>query len=404
MGGIHLFCIIFHIFVVVKTISAKHILLIAVTVVLALPASAYTDHRGHNLDSLERVVSKWTPDAVDKASDNELLELNNAYRELMLGYNPINGEKCMFYAHKALEISLRKDWHYASQDALRYIGLQFYGREQYDSALVYFHKALGTIDKMTGDAEDLDDAYSSVYGTIGNLYNMMGDIPTAMEYYAKAGEIFDRRGWNESNTVLYYNIGETWVDERKFEKARESYDKALEYAQASGDSLMLVYVWKGYGRLYMELGKTGKSLEYLKMADAYYAAHPDYSPTDRTVNLEYMKEVLSCQKKQLWRIVGILTAVVAIVAVLIFMRLRRKSKSSQLHAARALDLSQDMDLTSREKEILDLLAKGYTSPQIAEALNLSAETVKWYRKKLLAKFDVANTAELIAAAKTNSQK
>ena len=61
-----------------------------------------------------------------------------------------------------------------------------------------------------------------------------------------------------------------------------------------------------------------------------------------------------------------------------------------------------MDLSDREKEILDLLAKGYTSPQIAEALNLSAETVKWYRKKLLAKFDVANTAELIAAAKTIS--
>ena len=391
-----------HIFVNVKTIFAKSIILIVVTVVLTLSASAYNDNRGHNLDSLERVVAKWTPDAIDKASDLELTDLNNACRELMLGYNPINGEKCMFYARKALNISARKGWNYASQDALRYIGLQFYGREQYDSALVYFDRALEFIDKMVGDAEDVDDAYSSVYGTIGNLYNVMGDIPTAMEYYAKAGEIFDRHGWNESNSVLYYNIGETWVDEKDYEKAEASYGKALEYARASGDSLMLVYVWKGYGRLYMEMGKNGKSLEYLKMADAYYSAHPDYSPVDRTDNLEYIKEVLSRQKKQLWRLVGLLAALVLVAAGLIIWRRRTLAARRVANQALSSQLPKDMDLSDREKDILDLLAKGYTSPQIAEALNLSAETVKWYRKKLLAKFDVANTAELIAAAKTIS--
>ena len=59
----------------------------------------------------------------------------------------------------------------------------------------------------------------------------------------------------------------------------------------------------------------------------------------------------------------------------------------------------DIQLSAREKEILDLLAKGYTTPQIAEGLGLSPETVKWYRKKLLVKFDVANTAELTSTAK-----
>jgi len=40
-----------------------------------------------------------------------------------------------------------------------------------------------------------------------------------------------------------------------------------------------------------------------------------------------------------------------------------------------------------------------TSPQIAEKLFLSIATIKWYRKKLLQKFEVANTAELISKAK-----
>ena len=57
------------------------------------------------------------------------------------------------------------------------------------------------------------------------------------------------------------------------------------------------------------------------------------------------------------------------------------------------------ELSEREKEIVDLLSKGYTTPQIAEALSLSPETIKWYRKKLLAKFDVANVAELVLKAR-----
>ena len=51
------------------------------------------------------------------------------------------------------------------------------------------------------------------------------------------------------------------------------------------------------------------------------------------------------------------------------------------------------------REILELLAKGYTTNQVGECLQISPETVKWYRKKLLAKFDAANVAELISTAK-----
>ena len=57
------------------------------------------------------------------------------------------------------------------------------------------------------------------------------------------------------------------------------------------------------------------------------------------------------------------------------------------------------DLTDREREILPLLAAGLTSPQIADRMCLSLPTIKWYRKRLLEKFDVSNTAELISKAK-----
>jgi len=56
------------------------------------------------------------------------------------------------------------------------------------------------------------------------------------------------------------------------------------------------------------------------------------------------------------------------------------------------------ELTPREKEILELIAEGYTNPQIAEKIFLSQFTVDSHRKNLLAKLNVKNTATLIKYA------
>ena len=392
----------------------KRSLLLLLLAVLAMPrAGAYNDHRGHNLDSLERAVARWTPDAIDKASEQELIQLNRDYRDLMLGYAVMNGDKCIFYARKALSISHPRKWYAADSDAYRYIGQTFYGREQYDSALVYYKASLAATDAMAAGAtsptdsagysqKTIDDYYSALYGSIGNLYNMMDSIPQAMEYYEKAGAIFEKYGWNESNSILHYNMGETWVDEGELAKARAEYDKAMAFAQASGDSLMIVDVWKGYGRLYAEQGKTWKSLPFLRKADAYYAAHPDYAPGFRTENLNYMQEVLSKQKYQLGLLAGILTGLL-LLGIGVFIGLRRKRKETGVpktdSPAPAKERADAPELSAREKEILDLLSKGYTTGQIADALNLSQETIRWYRKKLLEKFDVSNSPELISRAK-----
>lgn len=52
-------------------------------------------------------------------------------------------------------------------------------------------------------------------------------------------------------------------------------------------------------------------------------------------------------------------------------------------------------LTEVEKNILRLICDGLTNPQIAVHLKLSTETINWYRKRLLAKFDVKNTVGLV---------
>ena len=74
----------------------RYCLLFALALCTTLRAGAYNDHRGHNLDSLERAVARWTPDAIDRAGTQELIDLNNACRSLMLGYSTTIGPKSEF--------------------------------------------------------------------------------------------------------------------------------------------------------------------------------------------------------------------------------------------------------------------------------------------------------------------
>jgi DNA-binding NarL/FixJ family response regulator len=57
------------------------------------------------------------------------------------------------------------------------------------------------------------------------------------------------------------------------------------------------------------------------------------------------------------------------------------------------------DLSMREIQVLKLIARGKTNPQIAAELQRSAFTVKTHRQKLLKKLNACNTAQLISKAR-----
>jgi len=58
----------------------------------------------------------------------------------------------------------------------------------------------------------------------------------------------------------------------------------------------------------------------------------------------------------------------------------------------------DLDLTSHERDVLALLVKGLTNPEIAERLSISRATVKVHISNILSKLGVSNRGEAIAAA------
>lgn len=57
--------------------------------------------------------------------------------------------------------------------------------------------------------------------------------------------------------------------------------------------------------------------------------------------------------------------------------------------------TQVAEITPREKEVLELVAEGYSTKQIADKLGISIRTVESHRINMLKKLEVSNTAELI---------
>lgn len=399
-------------------------------------ADGYVDHRGHNVDSLETVVARWTAPMISTATDEQLSQLVTDWRELMLGYLQINAVKSEYYARQALKVAEDRDWPLSVFDASKVIGQHFWAKDQYDSAAFYYEKALHAVDQMaTGattprnpdgyDETEIDNAYSAMYGTLGNLYSIQDSLTTAMAYYEKALEIFKRHDWLSSCSVCYYNMGETSLDAGDTKNAKRYYHEALGYARQANDSLWIASSLTGFGSLYLSTGKTRKALRCLDEADKYFSIHEDEELFARMETLDFTGQVLRMQKRGLaWTFAGAMAGLVLMLSLFYVSRMLRHARKEQKETEAVFDETLNemkpepvapcddaatqpgpapqkpqIKLNDRETAILQLLSLGRTTPQIADAICLGPETVKWYRKKLLVKFDVSSTVELVIKAK-----
>lgn len=385
--------------------------------VCAGPASAqYNDHRYRNLDSLENVVAGWTQERLSTAAYETQAAVALAYGDLMNGYERINPERAVYCARRAFETSLRLGSLKMPFRAARFIGQMFYNKEQYDSTLRYYGIAQTYADRMAagegGYSEtDVDDALSGLYGDLGNVYYALDSLPRTLEYYTKAGEIFEKNGWKQSSAILWHNLGDICYEQGDNEKAIEYYEKSLRFGQEADDSLWVAAPRLSLATVYMDEGRTAKALEYLRQADEYFSKHEDQEYGDRIRTLDVMGQALALQKRQHTRISIILSILsLALLALLLISRrnarLGKANKAADEALAEALDLHAEIpaqaarpELSEGEAEILPMIAAGLTSKEIAAKLFLTEQTIKWRRQRLIAKLDARNTAEMLSKAR-----
>ena len=389
----------------------------------AISYGQYSDHRDHKLDSLETVVASWTEARMDKATPEEKSMIADAWHDLMWGYSNINPGRSLYFARRNMELCLQELWLNQALQSAKMIGQHHWATGQNDSAMTYFNKALAIADRMAmkeplpGKPDGyrqstIDDAYSGVYGAIGNLYASIDSISQAMEYYRKCGDLLEKNGWNESSSVLYQNMGETWLDEGNLKEAESCYNKALQFGKVAEDSLLVANAQAGLGALYLKQGKTSKALKQLKASDEYFSTHEDQEYRSRLNTLDVTGKVLEAQKRQTRTIAvgAFVLASLFLCLVLLLLRALRLSKEkraadevigeiiseSEIKVPATGDLPK---LTDRERDILALVAKGLTNKEIASKLYLTEQTIKWYRMRMTVKFEAKNASELIVKAK-----
>ena len=250
---------------------------------LTLPrlAFSYSDHRNRSIDSIETLVNSANPPQGD--------DLIRAYSELMWGYLQTDGDKSKAYGEKVVELSTKAKAHNAHANALRLLGLNAYGHDDYDTAIDYFNEALTITEQMRGDKryteKDIDDNLSTIYGSIANVYNMQDKASLAIHYYQLALPIFEKYGWNESTAILYYNIGELYNSMGNAAETETNWLKSVEYAKASGDSLLIAMSHKGLAKMYLSKQEYGFAEQAAQVCYDYYKNHIEEERNDYIVTL-----------------------------------------------------------------------------------------------------------------------
>jgi len=246
-------------------------------ILLCVTARAdYADHRNRKVDSLEQVLQSG-----QTLNDEQRIL---AYRDMMWGYLQTDGKRANANARQVLALSNERKWLNLRVDALRMLGMLSYGGDRFDEALSYYNWALAVTDTMRTDSrfseKDIDDNLSSIYGAIGNLYNIQDKNLLAIEYYQKAMPIFEKYGWRESLTILHHNIAELYLSMGNDKEAERHYRQAIVKGETTGDSLMMVMSRRGLAKIYIDRDEYQQAKQTIDPAYAYYHAHRDEEPSD----------------------------------------------------------------------------------------------------------------------------
>jgi signal transduction histidine kinase len=239
------------------------------------------------IDSLERVARKQ--------QDTTLIK---TYNELTWQYRTIDQNKAIDYANKAIALSLKYKFDKGMAQAYNDLGIIYYDKQNFDTAIVLYNKAF-EIRKKNNDLSGM----AKLYNKIGVVYQKQGNFDKALENQLNALRLFEQLkddigisyslnniGIVNQNMGLYdeairyqlqsiaikekindryglagsyVNVGNIYLLQNNYPKAKEFYLKAEKITRELGDKEYLSNALNNLSRFYIGIKQYKEALPYV---------------------------------------------------------------------------------------------------------------------------------------------
>jgi len=267
--------------------SLRFLIFFICFIMYSTTAYCYTDHRNRKADSLENIIATQKP--TDK------IELIKIYSDLSWAYLETDGEKSTSYCDLGIPLCEEVGGWLKLCDFHRIKAMIHWGGARYNEAAQELDLSQQAVEKMRESGRysetDIDDQASALYGTLGNLYNTIGDGAKALNYYHKALTLFTKYGWRESQVVCYSNMSELYYCMGNLSHAYEYDCKVDSLARICNDSLMLCLAREGFAKLALQAGDYEKAKDYIGQNYEYLFAHPEENGTSRSECLLLLTDI-----------------------------------------------------------------------------------------------------------------
>lgn len=104
---------------------------------------------------------------------------------------------------------------------------------------------------------------------LGECCRLMGDLDTAKEFFNECLDSCDTLDVYQRSRLgadCYWNLGQIYIQERDFEKARDCLEKAFELGVRTGDDQLLVRIYLAMGSLEVACGSPDEAREHMRSA------------------------------------------------------------------------------------------------------------------------------------------
>jgi ATP/maltotriose-dependent transcriptional regulator MalT len=268
-----------------------------------------------------------------------------------------------------------------------------------------YYEASYAIRKAFDDPEGMAVALNH----LGKIALSQQNYPEAKSLYQQSLAIYLQINDKGGLATALTGLGSAAWPLGEYDAARHYYQEALQIATDMAYTPLILSILVGVGDLLLHLGRQKRGIELLALACHHPAS--DHETKDRACRLLSQRQAeipadilaVAIQNGKSADLANWVTRVQVELVMPVEVEVSKKEAAAvgspaaaSLHPANAALVEP---LTSRELEVLQLIAEGKTNQQMAETLVISVGTAKWYTSQIYGKLNVSSRTQAVAKAR-----